>query len=119
MKVDGLDIDVGVEGVLNEENRIMGRVEATCKNVMIDILGRLLQGNDMPPSCNLFFEGVFFSASASRVPVVDAESLLHKRTIRRFSEKTHHASFLTLHKSLRQLFEHQPYDVPRYREGLF
>ena len=40
MKVDGLDIDVGVESVLIEENRaacMMGHVEPTCKNVMIDI----------------------------------------------------------------------------------
>ena len=72
---------LGVEGVLIEENRaacIMGHVEPTCKNVMIDIVGRLLQGNDMPPACNLFFEGIFFSASGPRVPVVDAESLLHQ-----------------------------------------
>ena len=72
MKVDGLVIDVGVEGVLVEENRtacIMGLVEATCKNVVINIVG-----NDMPPSCNLFFEGIFLHKS--RVPVVDAESLL-------------------------------------------
>ena len=51
MKVDGLDIDVGIEGVLIEENRatsMMGHVEATCENVMIDILRSLLQGNDMP-----------------------------------------------------------------------
>ena len=81
MKVDGLDIDVGVEGVLIEENRaacIMGHVEPTCKNVMIAILGCLLQGNDMPPACNLLFEGIFFSASGPRVPVVDADPLLHK-----------------------------------------
>ena len=70
---------VGVEGVLIEENCadcIMGHVEATCKNVMINMFRRLLQGNDMPPSCNFFFEGIFFPTSGSRVPVVDAESLL-------------------------------------------
>ena len=42
MKVDRLDIDVGVERVLVEENRatcVVGYVEATYKNVMIDILG--------------------------------------------------------------------------------
>ena len=80
MKVDGHDIDVWVEGVFIEENCaacIMGHVEPTWKNVMIDIIGRLLQGNDMPHSCNLFFEGIFFSTSGPRVPVVDAESLLH------------------------------------------
>ena len=33
MKVDGLDIDVGAEGVLVEENRatcVMGHMEPTC-----------------------------------------------------------------------------------------
>ena len=80
MKVDGLDIDVRVEGVLVEENRtacIMGHVEGIRENVMIDIFGRLLQGNDMPLHRNLLFEGIFFSTSEPRVPVVDAESLLH------------------------------------------
>ena len=73
MKVDGFDIDVGVEVVLIEENRAactVGHVERTCKNVMIDTFGRFLH------PCNLFFEGIFFSASGPRVPVVDAESLL-------------------------------------------
>ena len=40
MKVDGLDVDVGVEGVLVDENRAtceVGHVEPTSKNVMIDI----------------------------------------------------------------------------------
>ena len=81
MKVDRFDTDAKVEGVLLEENRaacIVGHMEPTCKNVMIDILGRLLQGNDMPPACNLLFEGIFFSASVPGVPVVDAEPLLHK-----------------------------------------
>ena len=80
MKVDGLDIDVGVEGVLVEENRaacVMGHVKSFLKNVMINILGCLLQGHDMPTSCNLLFGGIFFPTSGSIVPVVDAESLLH------------------------------------------
>ena len=66
MKVDRFDIDVGIKGVLIEENRAtctMGHVEPTCKNVMLDIFGRLLRGNDMPPACILFFEGIIFSAS--------------------------------------------------------
>ena len=75
MKVDRFDTDVRFESVLVEENcttSVMGHVEPTCKNVMIDIFGRLLQVSDMPPAYNLLFEGIFFSAS-----VVDAESLLH------------------------------------------
>ena len=71
------------KGVLIGENRaahMMDHVEATCKNVVISIFGCLLQGDDIPPSCNLFFEGNFFSPSGSRVPVVDAESPQHNRT---------------------------------------
>ena len=81
MKVDGLDIDVGVESVLIEENRatcVMGHVEAIREKLVVNVVGRLLQGNYMPPSCDLFLEGIFFSPSGSRVPVVDAESPLHK-----------------------------------------
>ena len=77
MKVDGFDIDVGVEGVLVEENCttcVMGHVEAVREKLVVNVVGRLLQGNDMPLSCNLFLEGIFFSPSGSRVPVVDAES---------------------------------------------
>ena len=83
MKVDELDIDVGVEGVLVEENCttcVMGHVEAIREKLVINVVGRLLQGNDMPPFCNLFPEGIFFSPSGSKVPVVDAESPLHNRT---------------------------------------
>ena len=67
MKVDGLDIDVGIEGVLVEENRaacIMGHVEPTYKNAFIDMFRCFLQGNDMP---DLLFEGIFLSASGPRV----------------------------------------------------
>ena len=83
LKVDELDFDVGIEGVLFEENRAactMGYVEPTCENVMIDILRCLLQGNNMSPACNLLFEGIFFPAQVPRVPVVDAERLLHRGT---------------------------------------
>ena len=81
MKVDGLDVNVGVEGVLVEENCatfVMGHVEPTSKNVIVDILRCLLQGNDVPPACNQLFQGIFFSASGSRVPVLDTRRLLHK-----------------------------------------
>ena len=73
MKVDGFDINVGVKGVLVEENRAtcaMRHVEATREKLVVNIFGRLLQGNDMPRSCNLLFEGIFFSPTRSRVPVV-------------------------------------------------
>ena len=81
MQADGLDIDVGIEGVFVEENCaecIMGHVEPSCKNVMIDILRFLLQTNDMPFPRNLLFRSIFFPAPEPSVPVVDAEPLLHK-----------------------------------------
>ena len=79
MKVDGLDIDVGVEVVFVEENCttcVMCHVEAIREKLVVNVVGRLLQGNDMPPSCNLFLEGIIFSP----IPVVDTESPLHNRT---------------------------------------
>ena len=66
MKVDGLDVDIGVEGILVEENcvsSVMGHVEPTSKNVMVDIFRCLLQGNDVPPACKLLLESIFFSAT--------------------------------------------------------
>ena len=41
MKVNGLDVNIGAEGVLVEQHRAsteIGHVEPICKNVMIDIL---------------------------------------------------------------------------------
>ena len=93
MKVFGLDINVGVNGVLVEENRancVMGHVEAIREKLVVNILGRLLQVNDMPLSCNLFLEGIYFSPSGSRVPVVDAEPPLHNRTDRKALTGTVH-----------------------------
>ena len=38
--------------------------------------------DDVPLACDLFLKSTFFSTSRSWIPVVDAESLLHRRTIR-------------------------------------
>ena len=61
----------------------MSHVEAIREKFVVDMVRRLLQGNDMPPSCNLLFEGIFCSPKGSSVPVVDAESPLHNRTGRK------------------------------------
>ena len=61
----------------------MGHVEAIREKLVINVVRRLLQGNDMPPSCNLWFEGIILSLTGSRVPVVDAESPLRNRTGRK------------------------------------
>ena len=75
---------LGVEGVLVGENRatcVMAHVEPICQNIMIDILNCFLERDDMPPACDLLFEGIFFSASGPWAPVVDTQPLLHRRTI--------------------------------------
>ena len=59
---------------------VMGHVEAIREKLVVNILGRLLQGNYMPLSCNLLFKGIFLSPTGSSIPIVDAESPLHKRT---------------------------------------
>ena len=64
MKVDGFDIDVGVESVLVEEDCttcVMGHMEAIREKLVVNVARRFLQGNDVPPSCNLLFEDIFFS----------------------------------------------------------
>ena len=45
MKVNGLDVNIGVELDLVEENRassVVGHVEPICQNIMIDILNCFL-----------------------------------------------------------------------------
>ena len=47
MKVDRFDIDVGVEGVLIEEDRaacVVGHVKSFLKNIVINIFQTLLAG---------------------------------------------------------------------------
>ena len=63
MEVNGLDVDVGVEGVLVEEDCttcVMRRVEAIREKLVVNVVRRFLQFDDVPHACNLFFEGIFF-----------------------------------------------------------
>ena len=81
MKGDGLAITVGVKRVVVEENRatcIMGHVDAIRETLVVNVVGRLLQSDDKPPSSNLFLKSIFFSPWGSRVAIVDAESPLQK-----------------------------------------
>ena len=83
MRVDGLDVDFGVEGVLVDENRAsteVGRVEPICQNIMVNTFNCSLQCDDVPLACDLLFENIFLSTSRSWILVVDAESFLHRRT---------------------------------------
>ena len=60
MKVDGLDIDIGVQGVLVEENRaasIMGHVDAIREKIVVNVVGHLLL------ICH--FPAIYFSTASS------------------------------------------------------
>ena len=90
MKVDGLDVEISVEGVLVEEDCTtcaMGHMEAIRENLVVNVVRRFLQGNDMSPACNLLCEGIFFH-EWSRVPIVDATSPLHNRPGRKVFTRT-------------------------------
>ena len=92
-------VDIGVECVLVEENRassVMGHREPTSENARVDILRCFLQSDDVPPACDLLFEGIFISASGTSIPVVDTQTLLHSRE-----------------KSVVAFFEHRPCVVLR------
>ena len=62
MKVDGFDVNNGVESVLVEENRsssVVGQVEPTCQITMVDILKCFLQREDMPLAFDLLPKSIF------------------------------------------------------------
>ena len=67
-----------------------GHVEAIGEKLVVDVVRRFLEGNDRPPSFNLWFEGIFFSTTESSAPVVDAASPVHNRTGRKAFAGTVH-----------------------------
>ena len=61
MKVNGLDVNIGVEGVLVEEDCtscVMGHVEAIREKLVVDVVRRFLQGNEMPFACDSFLKSI-------------------------------------------------------------
>ena len=80
MEVNGFDVDVRVESVFVEKHRaasVVGHMEPVGEEFMIYKINRLLQGDNVPFSCNLFFNCAFFAALMPWIPVVDAQSLLN------------------------------------------
>ena len=74
--MDGRDLDVRNESNLVEQDRtssIMFHVEAIRQEFVLEVLNFFLQRDDVPFLRNMLFDGSFFSASMSRVPIVDAE----------------------------------------------
>ena len=77
MKVDGFDLDIKEESVLNEEHcasSIVGHVEPVRERLVVNILNRFLQSDGMPLACDVLLNGAFSSMWRSWIPVVDAES---------------------------------------------
>ena len=67
----------GVRGVLVEEHgasSVVGHVEPVREELVVNILNRFLQCDDMPLACDLLLN----STSGSLVPVADAEPFLYK-----------------------------------------
>ena len=90
MEVNGLDFDVREEGVFVEKHRAaseVGNMEPVGGEFMVHIINRLLQGDNMPLACVLFFNCAFFATSRSWIPVVDAQPLLNVRALRRVGTK--------------------------------
>ena len=57
---------------------VMGYVETIREKLLVNILNRFLQREDVPFPRNLLHDGSFPSTSGSWVPVVDAEFFLHR-----------------------------------------
>ena len=93
-------------------------MEPVCEEFMIHIINRLLQGDYVPLSCNLFFSCAFFATSRSWIPVVYVQPLLNVRAFWHVGIKEINIpgwsilAFVKLpHDTLRRPFEHQPYTV--------
>ncbi len=81
MEVNCLDFDIRVEGVFVEENSVssvVGHVEPIRDKFMVNIINCFLQCDDVPLACGLLLKSIFFSTSRSWIPVVAAESFLHR-----------------------------------------
>ena len=66
VKVDGFDFDVGKESVLIEQrctSSTMGHVEPIREKLVVNVLNRLLQGNDVPFPFDLLLDSAFSSTS--------------------------------------------------------
>ena len=82
MKIHGLDINIRVEGVLVEEDRTtckVGHMKAFMTDSVVDVVRSFLQGDKVPLARNLFFFGIFYTSSRSRIPVVDTKPPLQRR----------------------------------------
>ena len=83
MEVNGSNFDVLEKGVLVEQNctrSIICHMETIRQELAVKIFN-CLQGDVLPLTCNVFFDGSFFSASRSWVPVANAEPFLFSQAV--------------------------------------
>ena len=60
---------------------VVSNMEPVCEEFMVNVVMRLLQGDNVPLSCNLFFNRAFFSTSRTWILVVFAQPLLNGRAV--------------------------------------
>ena len=80
-KVDRFDADVRIKVSLLKRTAPPAKwshVKSFMKDFVFDIVRSFLSGNEVPLSCNLFLDSTFPISSGPRVPVVNAEPLLHR-----------------------------------------
>ena len=74
VEANGFDLDVGENGVLVEQHctsPVVDYVESVHEELVVDTLNRLLQGTNVPFSCDSFLNGTLLSTSTSQIAVVD------------------------------------------------
>ena len=74
VEANGFDLDVGENGVHVEQNctsPVVDYVESVHEELVVDTLNRLLQGHNVPFSCDSFLNGTLLSTSRSQIAVVD------------------------------------------------
>ena len=79
VEVYRFNLDVRMQSVLIEQDStasIMCGSEVVRQELVLEALNCLLQCDDVPFLRDVFFDGTFFAASGSWIPVVDAEPLL-------------------------------------------
>ena len=103
---------------------VVSHVEPVREELVVNILNRLVQGDDMPCSCNLFLDSALFSTSRSWIPVVDAPASSERmsglaRCCRRdILEQVRRAFEQMLREIPRRPFERRPHVVLRCRKSL-
>ena len=74
-----MDFDVRVTGVLVERDStasVVGNLKVNREVLVMEVLDRLLEGNNVPFASNVLFYGTCCTSSRSSTPAQDAETRL-------------------------------------------